>query len=130
LFHRAGRRRKTKLFVLVALGLLLGAAVGTSLGPQLLKSVNPHNDLLSDGAVRLYVSGTCEFSREALQVAVKQPASELVVIPIDLTQTEFRATHCRAAIGKLSAKRQMALVGHVCELSDECRTDWGGPNAS
>jgi hypothetical protein len=25
---------------------------------------------------------------------------------------------------------QMALVGHVCELSDECRTDWGGPNAS
>ena len=29
----------------------------------------------------------------------------------------------------LVGKDQMLLIGHVCELSDECRTGWGGPDA-
>lgn len=29
----------------------------------------------------------------------------------------------------VAERDQMLIVGHVCELSDECRTTWGGPDA-
>lgn len=92
LLHRLRRQR----------ALLLGLGLGTACAVLVQQALDPAR-WFPAGLGRVYVTGTCSYSRVAVDMLAADPAAPWVALPLPVDAPEFDGPVCRQALQRLRA---------------------------
>ncbi len=110
--------------------LLLGLVFGTLAAVLVARALDPTHWFRGDlGRVdlgRVYVTGTCSYSRVAVDMLAADPGAPWVALPLDVKTPEFDAPVCHAALTRMQAAGAWWLA--VIPESEACRRlqQWAG----
>lgn len=115
LVHRLRRQR----------ALILGLVAGLGFAALVQRAHDPAN-WFPAGIGRVYVAGTCSYSRVAVDMLAADPAAPWVALPLRVDTPEFDGPVCRATLARLQAAGTwwLALLpeAHACARLQ----DWAG----
>ncbi len=89
-------RRQLRLQRSLLLGLLLGAV-----GAVLVQRALDPTHWLPRGLGRVYVTGTCSYSRVAVDMLAADPTAPWLALPLDVKTPEFDAPTCHTALERM-----------------------------